>query len=151
MMKLSPQFKITLIYIVFSVLWIYFSDRFLMMLISDPQSLSRIQTAKAWTYVVVTALLLYSLIKRNYRSIEKKEAEKQKIFDTTIKAVYQIYNNFLNGMQSLKNEAEKSKDINTDLLNLTDRAIKEAQTRVKDLSAVTDITEAMIKKSDEMV
>jgi len=122
-----------------------------MMLISDPQSLSRIQTAKAWTYVVVTALLLYSLIKRNYRSIEKKEAEKQKIFDTTIKAVYQIYNNFLNGMQSLKNEAEKSKDINTDLLNLTDRAIKEAQTRVKDLSAVTDITEAMIKKSDEMV
>jgi len=151
MMKLSPQFKITLIYIVFSVLWIYFSDRFLMMPISDPQSLSRIQTAKAWTYVVVTALLLYSLIKRNYRSIEKKEAEKQKIFDTTIKAVYQIYNNFLNGMQSLKNEAEKSKDINTDLLNLTDRAIKEAQTRVKDLSAVTDITEAMIKKSDEMV
>ena len=151
MKRISPQIKVTFIYTVFGVLWIFFSDRFLLMWIAEPETLSQLQTTKGWIYVIVTFFLLYALIKRDYQIIEKKETEKQKIFNATLRAVHQILNNFLNGMMLMKLEAGKSQDFDKEVLNMYDRSIKDAQTQLKDLNAVSDISEAQIKKVMELV
>ena len=151
MKRISPQIKVTFIYTVFGVLWILFSDRFLLMWIAEPETLSQLQTTKGWIYVIVTFFLLYALIKRDYQIIEKKETEKQKIFNATLRAVHQILNNFLNGMMLMKLEAGKSQDFDKEVLNMYDRSIKDAQTQLKDLNAVSDISEAQIKKVMELV
>ncbi|MEN9849046.1 MAG: hypothetical protein RL368_1786, partial [Pseudomonadota bacterium] len=62
MKALSPPLKIALIYCFFGVLWIFFSDRLLGLLISDHQTLNVLQTFKGWIYVAITTLLLYLLI-----------------------------------------------------------------------------------------
>jgi len=62
--NLSP-FKIAVIYAVAGGLWILFSDRILASLIQDPHILTRLQTYKGWGFVVVTALLVYGLIRNN--------------------------------------------------------------------------------------
>lgn len=47
------------VYLVLGFAWILFSDRAVESVITDVSSLSRIQTAKGWFYVVLTALLLF--------------------------------------------------------------------------------------------
>jgi len=70
--KLTP-FRIALIYLLVGVLWITISDELLLGLIKDPQLLSTFQTYKGWLYIVVTALLLYGVIKKYTLSLEKTQ------------------------------------------------------------------------------
>ena len=57
--------RIAAIYLVTGALWILFSDRLLSALSDDPALLTRLGTAKGWFYVLVTAGLLYLLIRRH--------------------------------------------------------------------------------------
>jgi signal transduction histidine kinase/ActR/RegA family two-component response regulator len=57
----SIPIKITVIYVVFGLLWIFFSDSLLLMLAPDPKLFAKIQTFKGWFYVLVTAGLLFHL------------------------------------------------------------------------------------------
>lgn len=47
-------------YLVFGLAWILFSDRAVESVITDVSALSRIQTAKGWFYVILTASLLFA-------------------------------------------------------------------------------------------
>lgn len=62
---------ITAGYAAFAVLWIYFSDRALQVLISDPQLLLEVSTYKGVLFVGVTTLLLFLLIRRTFRTIDR--------------------------------------------------------------------------------
>ncbi len=62
-MRLTP-FRIAAIYVLLGGFWILFSDRVLAFFIADPLALTRLQTYKGWLYVVVTAALVYALIRR---------------------------------------------------------------------------------------
>lgn len=66
--------KITLIYLVSGVLWILISDRFLLLFFNDYElkRLTYLQTIKGFFYVTSTALLLYLLLKRQYKIINAK-------------------------------------------------------------------------------
>ncbi len=66
--------KITVIYAVIGCLWILLSDRIIAMLYLDPETVTRISIFKGWVYVVLTALLLYLLIRRYVRAIRKSES-----------------------------------------------------------------------------
>jgi signal transduction histidine kinase len=57
--------KIAAIYLLTGALWILFSDRLLSALSDDPAVLARLGTLKGWFYVLVTAGLLYLLIRRH--------------------------------------------------------------------------------------
>ena len=59
---------IALIYAAFGGLWILYSDKILAALVNNAETISKIQTIKGWTYVAVTALLVFFLV----RSMEKK-------------------------------------------------------------------------------
>jgi signal transduction histidine kinase len=57
--------RIVAVYGVVGGLWILFSDQLLAALVSDPVTLTRLGTLKGWLYVLVTAGLLYVLIRRH--------------------------------------------------------------------------------------
>ncbi|BEH08398.1 MULTISPECIES: sensor histidine kinase [Geobacter] len=67
--------RITGIYLVVGMLWILFSDSLLTGVVSEPTLLTRLQTAKGWFYVAVTAALLFWLIRRYSQDAERTEEE----------------------------------------------------------------------------
>lgn len=60
------------LYILFGGVWILFSDRLLEM-ITTPRQFAIMQTYKGWFYVLITALLLYQLLRRDYLSIQRSQ------------------------------------------------------------------------------
>lgn len=75
-------FSITIIYLVFALLWILLSDQFLIWITNDPLQISRYQTIKGIFYVLLTGAYLYILIKK---SNEKTTLQKNRI-DTALYA-----------------------------------------------------------------
>ena len=66
--RFSP-FRIVLFYVVVSVIYIYSSDYLLKMMVSDIELLSKIQTYKGLGFVLITAALLFALVKRNIDTV----------------------------------------------------------------------------------
>jgi len=70
--------RTALAYWVISFLWILFSDRVLILLVTDTERLERLQTYKGWAFVTVTALLLYGMLHTQLsRWMEEAAARKQ--------------------------------------------------------------------------
>jgi putative nucleotidyltransferase with HDIG domain len=67
----KPQFRIVAIYITMALLWVLFSDRLLFSLDLDTRTLSLLHTVKGCFYVVVTGALLYWLIGRDMRRMDR--------------------------------------------------------------------------------
>ncbi len=65
----SEVSKIVAIYSIFGGLWIYLSDTFLGLVISDPAVMSRLSIYKGLVFIVLTASLLYLLISRYAKRI----------------------------------------------------------------------------------
>ncbi len=57
---LSPL-KVAMIYAIFGVLWIVFSDTALHAVVQDPDLEAKLQTGKGWFFILVTAALIYGL------------------------------------------------------------------------------------------
>ena len=57
-----PVVRVVSVYLVFGLLWIFFSDFVLLYLASDQAQFARLSTYKGWAYIVITAALLYVLI-----------------------------------------------------------------------------------------
>jgi signal transduction histidine kinase len=65
MIKRIPfQYRITILYVFFSALWILFSDKLVFYLIKDTYQIERLSTYKGWLFVLVTGILLYYLIRK---------------------------------------------------------------------------------------
>jgi signal transduction histidine kinase/CheY-like chemotaxis protein len=61
----SLQHRITFIYLIAGLLWILFSDRFLLLFTSNLSFLTQLQTYKGWFFIAMTSLMLFVLL-RNY-------------------------------------------------------------------------------------
>ncbi len=68
-------FKISFIYIIFGLAWIYTSDTIVEFFIKNPDILYQINVVKGFAYVLITGYLVYSLIARLIKLVEKKEDE----------------------------------------------------------------------------
>ena len=79
MQKWKFEYRSIAGYIIIGGFWIVFSDRILNYFIRDPDLLTRIQTFKGWFYVIVTALLFYSLLKSHLAKLRNAE---QKAIDS---------------------------------------------------------------------
>lgn len=55
--------RISLGYALIAALWILFSDRALVALVSDPQVVGTLSTYKGWAFVAVTGFLLYGTLR----------------------------------------------------------------------------------------
>ncbi|MBD3666463.1 MAG: diguanylate cyclase, partial [Kangiella sp.] len=69
--KFITAFKGTVIYAVIGGLWILFSDKAVNTLFDDSATINLMQTYKGWFYVLVTAVLLFTLLKRAVEDTEK--------------------------------------------------------------------------------
>lgn len=65
--------RIVVIYALVGCLWILLSDRLLALFVQDPQSITALQTAKGWFYVLATACMLYALIQAHIAAIHKAQ------------------------------------------------------------------------------
>lgn len=64
------EIRITLIYWIFSIIWIYTSDYLLGISIDDPELLTKIQNYKGWAFVTASAVLIYMLV-RHYLNAQR--------------------------------------------------------------------------------
>ncbi len=82
-LRLKIEHRIALIYLVFGVLWIFFSDLLLTLLTNDPDDLTHMQNLKGWAFVLASAALIYGFL-RHYlqiqRAAEKELAAKEERF-----------------------------------------------------------------------
>jgi len=91
----KAAFKIALIYLVFSVLWILFSDQVLYSFVSTPQILTKIQTIKGWAFVLITSALIFFLLQKEIRlqmlarnQLRASEEKYRKVVDNTPDLLY---------------------------------------------------------------
>lgn len=71
--KLKFEYRIAIIYFIIGFLWIYFSDTFFDSLITDKETLVKLNILKGSFYVVVTSILLYLLVKTHMNKLQKAE------------------------------------------------------------------------------
>lgn len=62
--SMQAVIQVVLAYAGFAALWILLSDRLVVWLFRDPDWFALVSTAKGWLFVVVTALLLFGLLRR---------------------------------------------------------------------------------------
>jgi signal transduction histidine kinase/CheY-like chemotaxis protein len=80
------EYRIIAGYIIVGGIWIIFSDKVLNYFIRDPDLLTRLQTFKGWFYVVMTAILFYSLLKSHLVKI--RHAEQKAIDSDRLKTAF---------------------------------------------------------------
>lgn len=73
--KISFEFKIAIIYVIFGGLWILFSDKLILLFVDDVKSMTQIQTYKGWFYVLATGLLLFLLLQKHLKNLQKAKEE----------------------------------------------------------------------------
>lgn len=61
--------RISLIYLAAGVLWILLSDRFLD--VAAPEAVSQLQTYKGWFFVTMTTLLLFGVLRRREKQLQR--------------------------------------------------------------------------------
>jgi hypothetical protein len=74
--------------------------------------------------VVLSALLIYFLTRDAFRRERREAFEKRDLFKGTMRGSYHILLNYLNQMQLIHLEAERSSDFDKELLVTAERASK---------------------------
>ena len=80
--------KIAIIYAIVSGIWILFSDELLAYLVADRELITKLSIVKGWTFVIVTASLLYVLIRRHIQTVQNQFNQLPTIFDAINAVVY---------------------------------------------------------------
>ena len=75
----TSAIKIALYYLIFSALWILFSDQIVLFLFQDVQSYSKASTYKGWFFVATTAIALFLLL--NHEA--KKSGQTENLLKTS--------------------------------------------------------------------
>ena len=101
----NPVKKIVIIYFVFGILWILFSDFIAIYFLNDYASYHQIQSVKGVVFVIITGLFLYYLLVSNLKEIIEKEEE-----------LYQQA--YFDALTSLPNKRHLDKILNTKINNI---------------------------------
>jgi len=109
--------KIVGIYAIVSGLWIYFSDTVLGWLVQDPAVMTEIAIFKGFLFIVVTASLLYILIRRHLnrlmeinRTLQDRESFLQNIAKNVPGVIFQLFAS-KDGTYGMNYVSEKAPDI----------------------------------------
>jgi len=64
-------FRIVLVYLVFGMCWIFFSDSILAIVIPDPKKFTEYSIFKGWAFISFTAILLFFLVRKTFKQHAK--------------------------------------------------------------------------------
>ena len=82
MLKTSYSYlKITFVYFLFGILWIYFSDTAINLFIDDLNTLQFIQTIKGWVFIYLSTILLYFFSKQQFNNLQEEKNQLAKTKD----------------------------------------------------------------------
>lgn len=97
-------------------------------------------TNELWVRCVIIFLLTTFSIFADLQTkkIAKKEQEKNEIYISMLNANQHILNNFLQAMMLFRSAADKSNDINEDVLALYDETIKNTITQINNLHGIQE-------------
>ncbi|SDB22468.1 PAS domain S-box-containing protein [Desulfonatronum thiosulfatophilum] len=74
-LNLHISSRTAILYALFAGMWIFFSDALLAMIVVDPEKVRFFQTYKGWMFVVVTAFLLYFILRKQVLLLEQKSRQ----------------------------------------------------------------------------
>jgi signal transduction histidine kinase len=145
MRKLKFEYRIIAGYVLVGGLWIVFSDKLLSYFIREPDMLTRLQTFKGWFYVLITALLFYTLLKSHLvkiRHAEQKAIESDKLktaFLQNISHEIRTPMNSIVGFSELlkdKNLSEPEKDQYLEMISKSSDQLLNIVNEVLDISLI---------------
>ncbi len=99
--NLDPKkrsFKLALIYFAIGVVWIFFSDKIASLFTDNSQTLYLISLYKGWVYMLVTALIFYFILKRQFEMYRHAVLE--------VKSAYGDISDLENKIEHVKSEYE---------------------------------------------
>jgi len=137
---MKPYLRVTLVYALFGVLWIFLSDRMVGVLADNLEGFTFLQTTKGWIFVGLSSVLLFVLTRQAFKEQRRTEREKQEVFDKTVEGSCHILLNYLNQMQLVMMEAEQCAEFDRKILKLANAASDEATEELKKLSGIRTIT-----------
>lgn len=89
MEKNTPPLRTALIYAFFGGMWILLSDKAAEIIFyPGSQGHLLVQTIKGWFYVLVSAALIYFIVRRDMRSLQESEERYRLFFETSLDAVF---------------------------------------------------------------
>ncbi|MBN1990984.1 MAG: PAS domain S-box protein [Bacteroidales bacterium] len=71
--------RITGIYIILGLIWIVLSDRLLLLLVSDPDAITRLQSYKGWFFVFATASIFFLFVKQQIKGIARQNKQLEEL------------------------------------------------------------------------
>lgn len=141
---MKPYVKVALWYFLFGTLWILFSDTAAALLTHSTGTLSLFQTIKGWLFVVISALFVYQLTRKAFKEHQRQEAEKLALYRSTVGGAHHILLNYLNQMQLVTLEAERSTDFDQNIVKLSSTLSQQAAKELAKLENIEVVTAAQI-------
>lgn len=87
---MRPQYKIVMVYVLVGAAWIFFSDKVVAQLFTDPRDLTMMQDIKGWLFILVTAILLFFLVRRALEDAARDQQNLIHSYDQTIRGWVQV-------------------------------------------------------------
>ncbi|MBE1304312.1 diguanylate cyclase [Clostridium botulinum] len=95
--------KICLMYIISGFIWIYFSDKIIKKFVNDKEMLIIISTYKGWLYVIITAPILYLIIRSILKKVYLAEKKLNKSYEELL-AVNEKLESYVKRLTNSKEE-----------------------------------------------
>jgi len=80
--------KISLVYAVFSLFWILFSDVIVLAIFKSPEHITQLQVLKGWLFVIVSSLIIYFLLRRENINSRQRQENFLDIVNSTTEAIF---------------------------------------------------------------
>jgi hypothetical protein len=143
---MKPYVTTTLTYLGFSVLWILASDRLVELLVSDPATMSQVQSVKGIVFVLLSSVLIFNVSRQLHRREAEREAEKTELFRDTMGAVHHVVRNFLNQIQLVTLEAEDADGFDAETLDVARRTTRQTEVHLDELSRLQDLSPESLRR-----
>ena len=143
---MKPYYKISLIYLFLSALWIISSDQVVSFISPNTEVLTYLQTIKGWLFVAISTVIIFVLLQRACLKLEREEMEKKNVFKKTIEGSLHILLNYFNEMQLIRIEAEMCPDFDKAVIEQSIRFTDEAADELRRLSKLDVVDSAEIER-----
>ena len=90
--------------------------------------------------IIVLVFLMGAYADHSTAKLLKKEAEKQQVFRTTIKASHHILNNVIQALYLAKMEADSCQDFDRQVILMCEAMLADAAKQVKELDKIDDVS-----------
>lgn len=77
----NEAISVSLIYIIFGILWILLSDQLLERILSDMEMYKHFQTYKGWLYILITTIMLFILIRNRMLRLKNEIHKTESIYE----------------------------------------------------------------------